>query len=173
MSERSDHPPAEIRRLTVEDLSLWRQIRLEALRDSPEAFGSTYEDESTLGLAGWQTKWENWTCSPGGGVWVALIDREAAGLVGGVCDREVAGRVWLISMWVSPKARRRGIGRALVESVIAWAKTQGLNEIRLQVTSNNPAAQKLYELIGFKLTDGSEAHARKPSKCEHEMRLVL
>jgi len=46
----TDHPQIQIRRLIKADAPLFRQIRLEALELSPEAFGSSFEQESTQSL---------------------------------------------------------------------------------------------------------------------------
>ena len=43
--------PIEIRRLAQDDAALYRDIRLEALRANPEAFGSTFEIENAQSLS--------------------------------------------------------------------------------------------------------------------------
>jgi ribosomal-protein-alanine N-acetyltransferase len=53
---------------------------------------------------------------------------------------------------VPPQARRRGIGSALMETVLAWAHDLGAKEIWLEVRKSNVRAARLYERCGFVIT---------------------
>ena len=53
---------------------------------------------------------------------------------------------------VAPHARRRGIGVALMETVLAWARDLGAKEIWLEVRKSNVPAVRLYERCGFAIT---------------------
>jgi ribosomal protein S18 acetylase RimI-like enzyme len=59
-------------------------------------------------------------------------------------------------MWVDPSSHRRGVGRALVETVGAWARDLGIGRIVLRVTEGNAAAVALYEGCGFVDTEERE-----------------
>jgi ribosomal-protein-alanine N-acetyltransferase len=50
---------------------------------------------------------------------------------------------------VSPETRRQGIGRMLIDTVVAWARDLGASEIRLEVRESNAPALWLYEACGF------------------------
>ena len=52
-------------------------------------------------------------------------------------------------MWVDPSYRRKGIGHALLDAVIAWAKVQGAQRLELGVSEGNTPAIHLYEQLGF------------------------
>ena len=52
-------------------------------------------------------------------------------------------------MWVDPAARGSGIGRALVEEIVRWARSDGSPVLRLRVTQSNDAAVRLYTRAGF------------------------
>jgi ribosomal protein S18 acetylase RimI-like enzyme len=56
-----------------------------------------------------------------------------------------------------PELQGRGIGSAIVRDLQAAAKTAGL-PLRLQVLMTNPAAQRLYERLGFQVTDATGTH---------------
>ena len=58
----------------------------------------------------------------------------------------VAGEVELLIIAVSPEVRRRGVGAALLEHVLALA---GAARVMLEVRANNVPAQALYESAGF------------------------
>jgi len=50
---------------------------------------------------------------------------------------------------VAESARRRGLGRVLMQRMIAEARDRGAAELFLEVRADNPAAQALYESLGF------------------------
>ncbi len=126
-----------VRRVGPGDEPTVRSLRIAALTDSPEAFGSTLERE----LA--RTP-DDWTAMVGTGALFVLEDDDGpAGLVGGLLEE---GRVDLVSLWVAPAARGRGGGDALVRAVLDWA---GPSEVRLWVVDGDRPARRLYERHGF------------------------
>ncbi len=63
---------------------------------------------------------------------------------------DVADAVDLMSMWVSPKARGRGVGKKAIEEVTSWAARRYPGRfVRLAVKSNNEPAIRLYRRHGF------------------------
>lgn len=136
----------ELRMLTPDDWPLWRQLRLAALAEAPEAFGSTLAAWS--GQADREDRWRDRLSIPGARDVVVLLDGSPAGMASGV-PTEDAAVVELISMWVSPDARGRGVGDRLVEAIGAWSAEQGATTLRLSVMHDNPRAIALYERHGF------------------------
>jgi putative acetyltransferase len=57
--------------------------------------------------------------------------------------------VGVLFVGVHPDFQRRGVGRALMQHLIAHAKAQGLVRLELYVRSDNHKAQALYESLGF------------------------
>ncbi|NJL84989.1 MAG: GNAT family N-acetyltransferase [Leptolyngbyaceae cyanobacterium SM1_1_3] len=55
----------------------------------------------------------------------------------------------VLLLYVDPRHRRRGLGTALMQQAIAWAKSRGDRQIGLQVFCHNQAARQLYEKLGF------------------------
>ena len=158
----------EIRRLGPEEWSTIRSVRLAALLDTPDWFWATHEEE-----VGRTEAW--WRDFVGAGAWfVAFEGRRPVGIAAGLRDPELgeASRR-VVSMWVEPAARESGVGTALIDAVVDWARGDGARDLQLQVTSGNQAAARLYERRGFALTSRSEAHPRDPTLIEREMRLVL
>ena len=97
----------------------------------------------------------------------ALIQRSDAEVVVGLYNQEIIASgyalikqatpeftynsyVHLGFMYVSPKYRGRGINRLLIEQLKDWARKQNVLEIRLRVYTENEAAIRAYEKVGFK-----------------------
>jgi len=62
------------------------------------------------------------------------------------------GTIELVSLWARPDARGHGIGQALVETVVGWARARGMSRVHLWVAENNGHARLLYERCGFSPT---------------------
>ncbi|QNI35891.1 GNAT family N-acetyltransferase [Edaphobacter albus] len=75
---------------------------------------------------------------------------ELVGLaVGKVIDTGASAVAELESVVVAQEARRMGVGRALCEEVIAWARGEGAVDVELEVRSANAPARALYRNLGF------------------------
>jgi ribosomal protein S18 acetylase RimI-like enzyme len=61
-------------------------------------------------------------------------------------------RAWIGGMGVRPAARRRGLGRALMDAVLAAARGGGARRVELEVLAQNEGAARLYETLGFRDT---------------------
>jgi GNAT superfamily N-acetyltransferase len=71
--------------------------------------------------------------------------------------------VELGAMWVAPEARRRGIGRALVDAVVDWAASIGQRRVVLWVGDANIGARDLYAALGFEPTGETMPLPSNPS----------
>ena len=80
---------------------------------------------------------------------MATVDGRDLGLARGLPHEHVPGAGYLISMWVAPEARGQGIGSALVDAVVHWARTQGMTRLLLDVADQNAPAVALYTRKGF------------------------
>jgi ribosomal-protein-alanine N-acetyltransferase len=82
-------------------------------------------------------------------LWVAQSATDKAEPVGFLLAWEVADEAHLIDLIVAPTERRRGFGRALLETLLAHAKARDLRLILLEVRRSNAAARTLYTSFGF------------------------
>jgi ribosomal protein S18 acetylase RimI-like enzyme len=136
----------ELSVLSPDDWPVWRRLRLAALAEAPEAFGSR--------LADWQgegdraERWRDRLALPGSYNLVALLDDQPVGMASGVPADE-PGVAELISMWVSPTARGRGVGDRLIQEIEKWARQGQAKVLRLSVMQGNKAAERLYRRCGF------------------------
>jgi len=136
----------EISRLGSSEVERFRAIRLRALQDSPTAFGTTYESARAWTL-------DEWTRLLGSLVaFVARRGEQDVGMVRVAADSESPDAARLGSLWVDPEARGAGVGAALIEEAVAWARSGGFARIQLDVADHNPAAVALYAREGFEPT---------------------
>jgi RimJ/RimL family protein N-acetyltransferase len=68
-----------------------------------------------------------------------------------------------LGLMVAASHRRQGIGRALLERAIAWAREVGVRKLELHVFPHNDAAIALYESFGFEREGYRRAHYRRGS----------
>lgn len=134
-----------VRRLGVDEWRLWRELRLEALAESPHAFGSRLSDWQGRGDT--EQRWRARLADISYNV-VAEVSGVPAGMVSGAPSL-LPEQLELISLWVAPFARGKGVGDALLEAVIAWATVCGAPRLALRVVKANLPAVRLYLRHGF------------------------
>lgn len=83
----------------------------------------------------------------GPGVFGLLAEAELP--FGMILCRAVAGEAEVLTLAVSPSARRAGVGRTLVEAAAGLAAQSGAEMMFLEVAVDNTAALALYEAAGF------------------------
>jgi GNAT superfamily N-acetyltransferase len=136
-----------IRRVGHEEWERARELRLRALADAPDAFGSTLERERRLGQAGWIDWIEGWEGATNV-MFIAERDDRWIGMALGSRTGEEADAN-LYGMWVDPTWRGAGVGSLLVEGVLTWARSWGARSVILGVTETNDGAVGFYEHLGF------------------------
>jgi len=133
-----------MRRLGPADAVLFRDIRLEGLRHDPDAFSSTFEEESGKPLEFFMERLAR------SAVFGAFCGGELLGVAGFYVQpgpkHAHKGMLW--GMYVRPEARGAGTGAMLVAAVIAHARAH-VELLQLSVISENLAARRLYERFGF------------------------
>ena len=142
-SVRTREGPIGIERLAVDQGSRLRTIRLRALADAPDAFGSSFEEVAAQAPESWAMQLQEKA------TFVAVMDREDVGLVRAARDDLLPGAAWLMSMWVCPECRGQGVGESLIDAVIEWARASGVRRVILDVGDHNQPAIELYERKGF------------------------
>jgi len=161
-----------IERITVENVAVFKEVRLQALQEAPYAFGSTYAREAQFEDAEWVRRAEKWNGERGIG-FIARDKEVAYGIAGSFLDAEDASRAQLISMWTAPMHRRKGVGQMLVESVLGWARSREARVLQLMVTSHNEGAIRFYERLGFVRTGRVEPYPNDAAAVEYEMERAI
>jgi RimJ/RimL family protein N-acetyltransferase len=134
----------QIRLLTLADAPRYRDIRLEGLRLNPEAFSSTFAREDAMSLAWFEERIVK------GNIFGGFVEGELIGVAGYWPQEgaQVCHKAGFWGMYVRASARNFGLGQRLMEAVVAHA-TGRVEQLQLGVGSDNKAARRLYEKMGF------------------------
>lgn len=166
------HDSIIIRAMQAADGGIYKRIRLSALQESPTAFGSTFAEESKFGDQVWEERAKGLTVPEAIGL-LAFEGERVCGIVRGSPDEDDSRIGWVESMWVDPSVRGRGVGQMLLQELIEWGRGRKLTEMKLEVTSTNSPAIRLYERCGFQATGRTVPYPNDSSLVEIEMLLRL
>lgn len=131
-----------------DDWAVLRDVRIAALTDTPEAFGSTLARELGFSEDVWRGRLRD-DAHRGYSQFVATLDENVAGTIGLIRSGERTDVAEMVSTWVSPDARGRGIGDLLVVTLIDTARDEGYMGVDLWVAEGNDYAERLYARRGF------------------------
>jgi len=138
--------------------------------DSPDAFSETLTKAKQRTAEEWDSRAKWLADSPDVVGLIAYDDDRPCGFVMGLTGSFINGSmdwkcrdsVTIAKTWVEPKARRKGIGKALTDTVKKWACEKGVERLELQVTENNEAAKSFYKYLGFSDTGRREPLVSNP-----------
>lgn len=149
--------PFVVRRTLAKDWAALRAIRLEALRDTPEAFGSTLEMASNYSDDQWRQMAAQ-RC-----YYLAERDGVVVGMISGGLNDDHPGTHWLYGMFVTPSMRGSAAAAQLVAAVEGWARGEGADELFLHVGSSVLRARAFYSKVGFVAIGESHDMTRDPT----------
>jgi ribosomal protein S18 acetylase RimI-like enzyme len=156
--------------LTPEDWREFRAVRLEALKDSPNAFWQTYDAEAALDDAAWQ-EWVSSRIRPAGQALFAVVDESGAwvGIVGAALDPRHPKVAHVFSLYVAPGHRgpAAGVGALLLDASVEWARGTDADVLRLDANEVNQRALAFYRRHGW-----VETGKLAPFRNEDSMMLV-
>lgn len=142
----------QLRAVSADDWRVWRTIRLAALTDAPGAFGSHRQEWVDASADRWRDR-----LSIPGAVNLLAVDVDhhtPVGMATAIPEKNSIDRAELISMWVEPAVRGRGVASALITAIADWAKGIGMSTLTLSVMPDNVAARRTYEKNGFTVAVG-------------------
>lgn len=140
------------------DWMILKETRLAALRDTPTAFGVSYQTAITNSDEQWKQRASSET-QPN--FWLAFKDEKAIGMIGAGLDH--ANRYNLIAMWVEPESRQLGVAERLVNAVKAEAINRGFTQVFLDVSPDNLKASRFYKKHGFTFINEEKPLASHPN----------
>jgi len=157
-----------IKMLDPDEWTVLRDIRLSALKESPDAFLALYEDEKEYDEAFWRSEFDrcDWHIGSENGTAISLLG----------CIKEnylPDSARYLEYLWVAPEARCRGVAFDLVRYVVERLRAAGVRVAYLWVLDGNDAAVRLYRRVGFVSSNHSQPLASRPGRHEEKMQLDL
>ncbi len=120
-----------------------------------------------------QQSFESFLDRPGVDFLVAEDPRREAGVAGYAVLIRVGDEAELLNLAVAGDSRRDGIGRALLDKVLALAAGQGVRTVYLEVRESNAAARGLYQAYGFVEVGNRRGYYQRPVESALILQLVL
>jgi ribosomal protein S18 acetylase RimI-like enzyme len=161
-----------VKMLAVKDWDALREIRLTALRESPDMFLHTYEQEAQYDESRWKSEFTRgeWYV----GVAVPESPDKPISLLGITRESDTpAHQCFLEYIWVAPEFRRRGFAFTMIRHVLGRLYTVGVRTVFLYVLDGNHQAMRLYKRIGFVGCNYSQPLEARPGRSEELMRISL
>lgn len=159
---------SDIEHLKPDQWEELKDIRLRALKESPDAFLATYEEEFGYFADRWQAEFDR-------GKWyVCVRDGQPTGLLGVTREPDTPhDECFLEYIWVSPDRRREHVASDMVSAVLDDLRITGVRTVYLWVLDGNDTAVGLYERLGFTRTGFIQPLPDRPERSEERMKLVL
>ena len=158
-----------VRLLAEEEWPTYRELRLAALQDSPDAFVSSYDEEVAYDEELWRARMKR------SARLLAVRDDEPVGIVSVGHARDAYGAqegvAELFGMWVVAAARGSGVAWRLVDAAAEHARDTERAHLKLWVSTDNGRAVAFYSSYGFRPAD--ERRPMKTDETEEEVAMLL
>lgn len=135
-----------VRPLDTSEWEQFRAVRLSALKESPEAFVASYDEEESEPEEFWRARMERSTRL------IAQRDGDAMGVVSVGDVPNEADSAQLFGLWVRPEARGTGVATALVRAGAQSAAAAGKQQLLYWVGTDNGRAVAFASGFGFRPT---------------------
>ncbi len=162
-----------IRTFAPHEWAIYKALRLCALADSPDAFGSTLAAEQGRSDAEWSNRLATGVNSSWNLPLVAEVEGNPIGLAWGRIEESDPDVANFYQLWVAPDHRRLGAGQMLLDAVIAWAMAKHVCYLDLGVTCADSPARRLYTRAGFAPVGEPQAFRLGSELLGQRMRLKL
>lgn len=157
-----------VRALTEDEWETYREVRLAALEESPDAFVADHAEEASEPEDFWRERMGR------SHRLLAEVDGDAVGVVsiGGAPEEADPDVGQLFGLWVAPEWRGRSVAASLVREGARYARSQGLGRLFYWVGTDNARGVAFASSFGFRPTD-----RRRPMRVrgdsEEEIAMVL
>lgn len=132
-----------IKNFCEEQWQKYREIRLLAIKTDPLSYTSSYEEEVELSEHEWRSRINAMS--------FALVDEQVVALIGLLKNQPLSVKhcAEIVSLWVKPEMRGRGIGKMLLKSIMENASSNGIKKLIVYATASQEHAIATYESAGF------------------------
>jgi ribosomal protein S18 acetylase RimI-like enzyme len=137
----------QIIELPVERWQEYRELRLRALQEYPEAYAMYFDEENMMSDEEWQDRVRERV------MFFAELDEQIVGMVGAYREnrRKYHHIANICNVYVSPQHQGQGIGLQLLKKMLLeLEKLPDVTKAVLSVTETQKVAQKMYEKLGFR-----------------------
>lgn len=142
---------SEIISLSPEDWQQYRDLRLRALKEEPQAYGSTYEDNAKRPDEFWRERIEDTLNKNTQWLVFARSGGTLVGMAGAFAEKE-PDNAQVVAVYVVPEARGKGISKLLMQELLTRIKTnEKVKKITVDVNPQQVAAFNLYKNSGFQI----------------------
>jgi ribosomal protein S18 acetylase RimI-like enzyme len=142
--------PVDIKRLTYNDLDLYKTLRFQAVKEEVYAFGKTYEEENAQPDSYHINRIEG--CNNHNAVFFAFFESNATGMVYLTFTQDLKNRhsVELSGMYIKPEFRNKGIAQKLLDYSFEYLREfPFVTKVRLSIIEGRNEAANLYKKVGF------------------------
>ena len=138
-----------VRRIRMGERELYKLMRLASLRESPFAFGSTYESAVQRSPESWAEQADSTAQGSDRSTFIALCGDVPIGIAALYRTGEGSDVGELVQVWVAPEQRSQGVAIDLMDAVFEWAGANGFRTVVAGVTKENARALRFYRKHGF------------------------
>jgi GNAT superfamily N-acetyltransferase len=158
-----------VARVRRQDWPASRQIRLEALEDTPIGFVELLADAQQRTDEQWEQRAAAFAEGASSALWLAWHGDQPVGCLG-AARYEPGTAALLLGVYVSPAARGAGVLDRMLDAAAEWARgLEGVTELRLEVHEDNARARAAYARRGFVETGATAPYPPDPTRAELEM----
>ncbi len=154
MDEQAMNSDVKIIHLPISRWREYKELRLEALKKEPQAFGANYNETVSKPDDVWIERVKASEIGDKDLMYFAEVNGKLIGMIGAFFNtnekNQVVSNIW--GVYVNEQFRGKGIGKKLMEQLINRVESNNKSKIiKLKVTRNQKEALSLYQRFGFKI----------------------
>jgi len=157
----------DVRQIREHEWERLRDIRLQALADTPTAFSTTLAEAESYPDSVWHERAVAGSAGIDQVTVIAVAGDRTVGMTVAL-GRPHGGTevVPIVSVYVSPSVRRNGVGKRLLDVAEQWVRDRGASRTSLWVEEKNEPARGFYESTGYLPTGDRQQMATSPRTWE-------
>lgn len=145
-----------VRRIGLDEGTLYRDMRLASLADSPDAFSTTLESANKRSLESWTEQADSAAAGRDRAIFLAFIEDKPVGIAALYRDAEDQALGEVVQVWVIPTYRGHRVAGELLDSILSWARNSSYERLSAWVNGENQRAARFFGKHGFQMTSRNE-----------------